>query len=168
MQQSSSDQPVISTTTGTPNAGTGNNGSGSQAVVHVRGDSETELDLLFSVLRNGDQKSSYRNKNLPLSFFQPPEKKPTHSREGSHDLSAYASSGAPGVFHSRSHSSPAQLPLTMSLAPPMGVQMGQHTKQGSLEMAIPDSSMNALHISQQQQQQLPQQWNINAGKYPFK
>lgn len=122
-----------------------NNGnkSNNNTVVHVRGDSETELDRLFSVLNNNDSKApgqTYRNKNLPLSFFQPPEKKQmgsgVHSREGSHDLNGYGTPGSMGVYHSRSHSSPAQLPLTMSLAPPLSLPLNpSHNKQGSLEMS---------------------------------
>ena len=125
------------------------NGAPSKQIVHVRGDSETELDLLFSVLNSRDQKPptrSFRDMNLPLSFFRPPDPKPAgcHSRDGSLDVQhnngamSHATHGGPtatmpNVFHSRSHSSPAQLPLSLSVAPqtPSGPQ--QHMKQGSAD-----------------------------------
>lgn len=112
-------------------------------VVHVRGDSETELDLLFSVLKNDSKQpgQTFRDKNLPFSFFNPPEPKPggSHSREGSLDFTGassavgpqghqqlQATAGGSNVFHARSHSSPAKLPVSLSLPNP-----GQHAKQGS-------------------------------------
>lgn len=107
-------------------------------VVHVRGDSETELDLLFSVLKQDSKPTgpSFRDKNLPPSFFNPPEPRPggSHSREGSLDFTGASSGGhqqlqaTVGVpNHSRSHSSPAKLPVEFSL--PKAV--GHHVKQGS-------------------------------------
>jgi len=128
------------------------NGGTSKQIVHVRGDSETELDLLFSVLNSRDQKPptrSFRDMNLPLSFFRPPDPKPSgcHSRDGSLDAASglqytssvsHASHGGPtpsmsSVFHSRSHSSPAQLPLSLSVAPPIPAGQQQHIKQGSAD-----------------------------------
>jgi len=132
------------------------NGGTSKQIVHVRGDSESELDLLFSVLNSRDQKPptrSFRDMNLPLSFFRPPDPKPAgyHSRDGSLDGAAgdmpYGTSHGPtvsmpsNVFHSRSHSSPAQLPLTLSVAPqtPQGAQQQQqHMKQGSVDAGLVD------------------------------
>lgn len=128
-----------------------NGGATTKQIVHVRGDSETELDLLFSVLNSREQKPptrSFRDMNLPLSFFRPPDPKPAgcHSRDGSLDGTVGgvqyihpASHGAPttvsmqNVFHSRSHSSPAQLPLTLSVAPQPTPAGQQHMKQGSAD-----------------------------------
>jgi len=131
------------------------NGGTSKQIVHVRGDSETELDLLFSVLNSRDQKPptrSFRDMNLPLSFFRPPDPKPAgyHSRNGSLDGPgdvqyttgvSHPSHGGPAVsmpnvFHSRSHSSPAQLPLTLSVAPQTAAGQQQHMKQGSADAGL--------------------------------
>jgi len=128
------------------------NGGTSKQIVHVRGDSETELDLLFSVLNSRDQKPptrSFRDMNLPLSFFRPPDPKPAgcHSRDGSLDGAggvqytgglSHTSHGGPmasmpNVFHSRSHSSPAQLPLSLSVAPQTPSGQQQHMKQESAD-----------------------------------
>jgi len=107
-----------------------NNNNNNKLFMHIRGDSETELDLLFSVLNSNEaqQTQTFRNKNLPLSFFQPPEPKTgAHNRDGSVDgafASAQCAAAAEVVrrqndvgFHSRSHSSPANLPLAFSFAP---------------------------------------------------
>jgi len=130
-------------------------GAASKQIVHVRGDSESELDLLFSVLNSRDQKPptrSFRDMNLPLSFFRPPDPKPAgcHSRDGSLDgavgvqYAAHPSHGVQtvsmsNVFHSRSHSSPAQLPLSLSVAPQTPQQ---HMKQGSADAGGIDGSLN--------------------------
>lgn len=113
-------------------------------VVHVRGDSETELDLLFSVL-NKDTKQTgqtvsgqtFRDRNLPPSFFNPPEPRPGggHSREGSQDFGGQGGQqqqgpGGLSVYHGRSHSSPAQLPVSLSLPNAAGL----HLKQGSVDL----------------------------------
>ena len=157
-----------------------NKKSNNNPVVHVRGDSETELDRLFSVLNNNESKApgqTYRNKNLPLSFFQPPEKKQVgsgvHSREGSHDLNGYVTPGSMGVYHSRSHSSPAQLPLTMSLAPPLSLAPNpSHNKQGSLEISSGliegmDANWNGTNTTGNNQNNASFN-NINNAIFPFK
>ena len=135
---------------------TNGGGATSKQIVHVRGDSETELDLLFSVLNSREQKPptrSFRDMNLPLSFFRPPDPKPAgyHSRDGSLDAAGdlpYVSlhgptASMPSVFHSRSHSSPAQLPLTLSVAPQTPQPGQQHMKQGSADAGVVD--VGGLH-----------------------
>jgi len=139
-----------------------NVGANAKQIVHVRGDSETELDLLFSVLNSRDQKPpirSFRDMNLPPSFFRPPDPKPAgyHSREGSLDGVSAANqliggavrqqgTGNVNVFHSRSHSSPAQLPLApLSVAPTPG-----HLKQGSADAGGGLPSVDTGISSQQQ------------------
>lgn len=114
------------------------NNNNNTTVVHVRGDSETELDLLFSVLNNNEPKrhptgQAYRNKNLPLSFFRPPRPRPGggHSREVSLDYDSAGNSVETGVYHSRSHSSPAKLPISLSLAP-VDVKF-EHLKNGFID-----------------------------------
>jgi len=136
------------------------NGGTSKQIVHVRGDSETELDLLFSVLNSRDQKPptrSFRDMNLPLSFFRPPDPKPAgcHSREGSLDGAGVQYTGGashpshggpmasmPNVFHSRSHSSPAQLPLSLSVAPQMPSGQQQHMKHESADAGGVDGGLH--------------------------
>ena len=84
-------------------------------IVHVRGDSDSDLEALFSVLHNMDTSrppsSSYKNRKLPASFFRPPDHK---------------SSSA----HGRSVSSPAQLHHPMPGAgAPGSMASGQSQQQ---------------------------------------
>jgi len=160
------------------------NGGTSKQIVHVRGDSETELDLLFSVLNSRDQKPptrSFRDMNLPLSFFRPPDPKPPgcHSRDGSLDGAggvqytagvSHPSHGGPtvsmqNVFHSRSHSSPAQLPLTLSVAPHTPAVQQQHMKQGSADAGGIDGGLHHQH-SAWTNGTMPQ--NVNNNKFFMK
>jgi hypothetical protein len=77
-------------------------------IVHVRGDSDSDLEALFSVLRNIDGRppaSSFKNRKLPASFFRPPD----HPKAVSGGpASTGAATGGQSV-HGRSVSSPAQL-----------------------------------------------------------
>ncbi|XP_048349701.1 transcriptional coactivator YAP1 isoform X5 [Sphaerodactylus townsendi] len=114
-------------------------------IVHVRGDSETDLEALFNAVMNPKGANvphtlPMRLRKLPDSFFKPPEPK-AHSRQASTDA------GTAGVLtpqHVRAHSSPASLQLgTVSpgTLPPSGVISGaapssQHLRQPSFE--IPD------------------------------
>nr|XP_033805129.1 transcriptional coactivator YAP1 isoform X8 [Geotrypetes seraphini] len=119
--------------------------SAGHQIVHVRGDSETDLEALFNAVMNPKnanvpQTLPMRMRKLPDSFFKQPEPK-SHSRQASTD------GGSAGVLtpqHVRAHSSPASLQLGAlspgSLAPP-GVVSGpgsspstQHLCQSSLEM----------------------------------
>jgi len=90
-------------------------------IVHVRGDSDSDLEALFSVLHNMDTSrppsSSYKNRKLPASFFRPPDQKST--------------SGA----HGRSVSSPAQLHHPM----PGGGQ-SQQQQHGAFKASNNESS----------------------------
>lgn len=143
--------------------------SGNQ-VVHVRGNSDSELQALFDcVLKPTSQmplQKPFKMRNLPPSFFTPPAHRqspaPTvsHSREGSAD-STYGSAGTPGggplrvagtasptttsqAQHFRHHSSPASLQQTLSVAQPQLV----HAKQHSFDALADDV----------QQQNLPPHW----------
>ncbi|KAK2192361.1 hypothetical protein NP493_32g02003 [Ridgeia piscesae] len=131
-------------------------------VVHVRGDSDSDLDALFSVLKNdpsAQQQNSFKHRKLPASFFKPPEPRPglNHSREGSQDSTnaGYsvashrpAAHGPAGlaISHGRSLSSPAQLPHTLSAVPPAPI----HVKQQSLAGEFSDELGH-----------LPQSWELN-------
>ncbi|XP_072899347.1 transcriptional coactivator YAP1 isoform X3 [Hemitrygon akajei] len=79
-------------------------------VVHVRGDSETDLEALFNAVMNPKnsnvpQSVPMRLRKLPDSFFKQPEPK-SHSRQASTD-----GGNAPPLQaqHVRAHSSPASL-----------------------------------------------------------
>ncbi|XP_036885677.1 transcriptional coactivator YAP1 isoform X7 [Sturnira hondurensis] len=116
-------------------------------IVHVRGDSETDLEALFNAVMNPKtanvpQTVPMRLRKLPDSFFKPPEPK-SHSRQASTDA---GSAGALTPQHVRAHSSPASLQLgavSPGALTPTGVVSGpaatptaQHLRQSSFE--IPD------------------------------
>uniref|UniRef100_S4RVF5 WW domain-containing protein n=1 Tax=Petromyzon marinus TaxID=7757 RepID=S4RVF5_PETMA len=77
-----------------------------QQVLHVRGDSETDLETLFNTVMNPQGGAlPWRYRKLPPSFFREPD-------SGSHSRQSSADSTSPcGIVpqHSRSHSSPANL-----------------------------------------------------------
>ncbi|KAG7217648.1 hypothetical protein INR49_021337 [Caranx melampygus] len=111
-------------------------------IVHVRGDSETDLEALFNAVMN--PKSTIvppsvpmRMRKLPDSFFKPPEPK-SHSRQASTDA---GSGGVLTPHHVRAHSSPASLQLgavsggSLSGMASAGASP-QHLRQSSYE--IPD------------------------------
>lgn len=79
-------------------------------ILHVRGDSDSDLEALFSVLHSIDGRpptSSFKNRKLPASFFRPPDHKAA--------AAALAACGMmPAMVHGRSVSSPAQLHHPMS------------------------------------------------------
>ncbi|KAM8821252.1 transcriptional coactivator YAP1 isoform 4-T4 [Eudromia elegans] len=115
-------------------------------IVHVRGDSETDLEALFNAVMNPKGANvphtlPMRLRKLPDSFFKPPEPK-AHSRQASTDA---GTAGALTPQHVRAHSSPASLQLgavSPGTLSPSGVVTGpgapssQHLRQSSFE--IPD------------------------------
>lgn len=120
-----------------------------QQVLHVREDSDSQMDALFAFIKNKDQtqlqqQASYRNRRLPPSFFKPPHGG-VHSREGSQEGGFPGQGVAPGThIHIRSQSEPAQLPHNFSAPPPPP----QHMKQQSVDYT------NELGV-------LPPGWDIN-------
>uniref|UniRef100_A0A4W5LVM5 WW domain-containing protein n=1 Tax=Hucho hucho TaxID=62062 RepID=A0A4W5LVM5_9TELE len=81
-------------------------------IVHVGGDSETDLEALFNAVMNPKNtivppSVPMRMRKLPDSFFKPPEPK-SHSRQASTDA---GTAGALAPHHVRAHSSPASLQL---------------------------------------------------------
>ncbi|XP_026086758.1 transcriptional coactivator YAP1 isoform X2 [Carassius auratus] len=111
-------------------------------IVHVRGDSETDLEALFNAVMNPKNAISppsvpMRMRKLPDSFFKPPEPK-SHSRQASTDA---GTAGTLTPQHVRAHSSPASLQLG-AVSPGNLSSMGpanappQHLRQSSYE--IPD------------------------------
>jgi protein yorkie len=109
-------------------------------IVHVRDDSDSDLEALFSVLRNIDGRhmsSSFKNRKLPPSFFKQPDKGVTGSQGGI---------VAPGgqAVHGRSVSSPAQLHHGGS----SGNSTASHGKSaGSASVAGMDSYLNEMTAS---------------------
>ncbi|KAM5245645.1 transcriptional coactivator YAP1 isoform 5-T5 [Ctenodactylus gundi] len=116
-------------------------------IVHVRGDSETDLEALFNAVMNPKtanvpQTVPMRLRKLPDSFFKPPEPK-SHSRQASTDA---GTAGALTPQHVRAHSSPASLQLgavspgtltaTGVVSGPAAAPAAQHLRQSSFE--IPD------------------------------
>ncbi|KAM4620431.1 transcriptional coactivator YAP1-like isoform 2-T3 [Polymixia lowei] len=84
-----------------------------QQVVHVRGDSQTELEALFNAVMNPNKTTRLppslpmRMRKLPDSFFRQPEPR-GHSRQASSDGGVC---GSLTPHHVRAHSSPASLPV---------------------------------------------------------
>ncbi|XP_047463461.1 transcriptional coactivator YAP1-like isoform X2 [Mugil cephalus] len=83
-----------------------------QQIVHVRGDSLTELEALFNAVTNPSkaarqQSLPMRMRKLPDSFFRQPEPR-GHSRQASSDGGVC---GSLTPHHVRAHSSPASLPV---------------------------------------------------------
>ncbi|XP_020778636.1 transcriptional coactivator YAP1 isoform X2 [Boleophthalmus pectinirostris] len=83
-----------------------------QQVVHVRGDSQTELEALFNAVMNPSKAQRQptsvpmKDRKLPKSFFTQPEPR-GHSRQASSDGGV---SNTLPPRHVRAHSSPAILP----------------------------------------------------------
>uniref|UniRef100_A0A7N6BS80 WW domain-containing protein n=1 Tax=Anabas testudineus TaxID=64144 RepID=A0A7N6BS80_ANATE len=90
-----------------------------QQVVHVRGDSQTELEALFNAVMNPSKEARHpaslpmRMRKLPDSFFRQPDPR-GHSRQASSDGGVC---GSLTPHHVRAHSSPASLPVN-SLSTP--------------------------------------------------
>ncbi|XP_076002238.1 transcriptional coactivator YAP1 isoform X2 [Genypterus blacodes] len=111
-------------------------------IVHVRGDSETDLEALFNAVMNPKNTIvppcvPMRMRKLPDSFFKPPEPK-SHSRQASTDA---GTGGTLTPHHVRAHSSPASLQLgAVSPGSLSGMASAgaspQHLRQSSYE--IPD------------------------------
>ncbi|KAK6296440.1 hypothetical protein J4Q44_G00325820 [Coregonus suidteri] len=107
-------------------------------IIHVRGDSETDLEALFNAVMNPKNtivppSVPMRMRKLPDSFFKPPEPK-SHSRQASTDA---GTAGAIAPHHVRAHSSPASLQLG-AVSPLLGmVPAGappSHLRQSSYEI----------------------------------
>ncbi|XP_058043335.1 WW domain-containing transcription regulator protein 1 [Ahaetulla prasina] len=107
-----------------------------QQVIHVTQDLDTDLEALFNSVMN-PKPSSWRKKILPESFFKEPDSG-SHSRQSSTDSGSHPprlNSGAVGVHHVRSHSSPASLQLgTGAGATPTPAQQHAHLRQQSYDV----------------------------------
>uniref|UniRef100_A0A8C4YWS0 WW domain-containing protein n=1 Tax=Gadus morhua TaxID=8049 RepID=A0A8C4YWS0_GADMO len=84
-----------------------------QQIVHVRGDSQTDLEALFNAVMNPNKTTRppsslpMRMRKLPDSFFRQPDPR-GHSRQASSDGGVC---GSLTPHHVRAHSSPASLPI---------------------------------------------------------
>ncbi|CAL8267951.1 unnamed protein product [Merluccius merluccius] len=93
-----------------------------QQVVHVRGDSQTDLEALFNAVMNPKTARPpaslpMRMRKLPDSFFRQPDPR-GHSRQASSDGGVC---GSLTPHHVRAHSSPASLPVNSLSAQATGV-----------------------------------------------
>lgn len=118
-------------------------------IVHVRGDSDSDLEALFSVLHNIDTSrppsSSYKNRKLPASFFRPPDPKS-------------------GV-HGRSVSSPAQLHHPMPGGAPASQQ--QQQQHGYKATSGTDSSSSSTFADEFGGQSMPcRNWDASSKNCP--
>ncbi|KAK6317646.1 hypothetical protein J4Q44_G00130460 [Coregonus suidteri] len=90
-----------------------------QQIVHVRGDSQTDLEALFNSVMNPKTSAlppsslPMRMRKLPDSFFRQPDPR-SHSRQASSDGTMV---GSLTPHHVRAHSSPASLPINALSAP---------------------------------------------------
>ncbi|XP_056304344.1 WW domain-containing transcription regulator protein 1 isoform X1 [Danio aesculapii] len=98
-------------------------------VIHVAKDLDTDLEALFNSVMN-PKPSSWRNKDMPQSFFQEPD-------SGSHSRQSSADSGSlPPRVHFRSRSSPASLQLPAgSVSGPSPGRLHSHTRHQSCDVA---------------------------------
>ncbi|XP_013393837.1 transcriptional coactivator YAP1-A isoform X2 [Lingula anatina] len=120
-----------------------------QPIVHVRENSNQELDALFDVLNKQplQPQRSWKERGLPPSFFNPSvQRTGNHSRESSTDsmTSGYHSlaQGGPGgmmPLHQKTLSSPAVLGGHLSVAPQQPPAR-HHVRQSSLGDPIADDS----------------------------
>lgn len=94
--------------------------------IHIREDSAEQLEKLFQILQPKEGQPTtlpFHMRNLPPSFFTPPERNSqtngtVHSRDSSTDSGVASStfSSPPTTHHSRAHSSPASLQQTLAVA----------------------------------------------------
>ncbi|KAL0994989.1 hypothetical protein UPYG_G00130320 [Umbra pygmaea] len=98
-----------------------------QQIVHVRGDSQTDLEALFNAVMNPKTSAQppsslpMRMRKLPDSFFRQPDPR-SHSRQASSDGSMV---GSLTPHHVRAHSSPASLPINTLSTPSTGAMATQ-------------------------------------------
>uniref|UniRef100_UPI00358E59E7 transcriptional coactivator YAP1-like isoform X2 n=1 Tax=Myxine glutinosa TaxID=7769 RepID=UPI00358E59E7 len=119
----------------------------SEQVLHVRGDSETDLEALFSAAINPKATNvphslPMRLRNLPDSFFKQPEAGSGSLGRARVPVSSDLPGGVAGSnslqpTHLRAHSSPASLALAPPSALVQGTTQGAapHTRQHSFDAA---------------------------------
>ena len=109
-------------------------------VVHVRENSDQDMEALFKVLETANALNStpWKNKKMPDSFFRPPEP------QGSNNSSTDNLNQFPGltsqnshmpIAHVRSQSLPASMPQSFSAAP----LQPQHMRTQSYDISQDDN-----------------------------
>uniref|UniRef100_A0A0B6YR91 WW domain-containing protein n=1 Tax=Arion vulgaris TaxID=1028688 RepID=A0A0B6YR91_9EUPU len=119
-------------------------------IVHVRENSDTELEALFNHAMNPSETNKYvplRERKLPASFFCPPEPpKPMQQQMGvgkdnPTDAPVFHGAVNPNmnIAHMRAHSSPASLQQSLSAAPPptSSSHVRQHSYDALDEQPLP-------------------------------
>ncbi|KAK7013357.1 DNA-binding transcription factor yap1 [Halocaridina rubra] len=129
-------------------------------VVHVRADSDSELQALFEVvLKPSSQvplQKPFKMRNLPASFFTPPAHRQspaptvTHSREGSADSTFGGGVGAPGG--GGGGGSGGGLRVSGAMSPNQAPQhFRHHSSPASLQQtfAVAQQQQQVAHLKQQ-------------------
>ncbi|XP_041055338.1 transcriptional coactivator YAP1 isoform X2 [Carcharodon carcharias] len=117
-------------------------------IVHVRGDSETDLEALFNAVMNPKnsnvpQSVPMRLRKLPDSFFKQPEPK-SHSRQASTDGGNAQPSPPLQAQHVRAHSSPASLLSAAAAAAAAAASSSSAPSTGSAGAGVTQGSGTGL------------------------
>ncbi len=105
----------------------------SNTIVHVRADSDSMLNDMFSVVNSQQRPRQVplRERNLPSSFFNPPRTNNNSGGQQNHPITP---------MHNRAQSSPATLQQTLAIAASQG--QGHHLRQPSYDVLNDQSEDN--------------------------
>lgn len=123
------------------------NPSTEQPILHVRADSESTIEELFKFATRPQRGNTWKSKNLPESFFNPPpsgSRTPQHSRENSIDHCVSPQpQRIPQPLHVRTSSCPATLQQTPQVVQALHQQQqAQHLRQTSFDPSAGPSPHN--------------------------
>lgn len=115
-------------------------------MLHIRENSDSDLQALFDTVLKPDAlrplQVPLRQRNLPASFFEPPQtgsRSPSvasHSRENSTDSGHFALNPSPpagSIHHARTHSAPVPLQQTFAVGHQRVIH---HLKQQSCDLTL--------------------------------